>query len=375
MAITTASQMDIAPYLRLMAQKQASDLYCSTGAPIYLKVDGRLVPVGDAPLNSGMVKKLVYSILNEKQAQEFEREWELNMALPLEGVGRFRVNVFKQRGDVAMVIRYIKSTIPSIESCNLPQVLKDLVMEQRGLILVVGATGSGKSTTLASMIEFRNQNRTGHVLTIEDPIEFLFQHRKSLINQREIGIDTQSFHNALKNAMREAPDVIMIGEIRDMITMQAAIAYSETGHLCLSTMHANNASQALDRIKNFFPDTALQQLHTDLALNLKGVISIRLLRSIKGGRVPAVEVMVQSSYVSELIMAGSTSGLREAMEQSDTRGMQTFDQSLYKLYTEGLITLEDALNNADSRNDLSLRIRLSGAGAGASAGSSIGAST
>lgn len=363
MATATTNQTDIVPYLRLMAQKQASDLYCSTGTQVHLKVDGRLIPVGDTPLNSGMVKTLAYSLLNDRQIEEFEREWELNMGFPLEGIGRFRVNVFRQRGDVAMVIRYIKSTIPSMESCGLPLILKDLIMEQRGLILVVGSTGSGKSTTLATMIEHRNQNRSGHILTIEDPIEFLFHHKKSVVNQREVGLDTQSFHNALRNAMREAPDVIMIGEIRDISTMQAAIAYAETGHLCLSTLHANNANQALDRIKNFFPDTAHQQLYMDLSLNLKGVVSMRLLRSAQGGRIPAVEVMLLTSYISELILAGNTHGLKEAMEKSESQGMQTFDQGLYNLYVEGRITLDEALNNADSRNDLALRIRLAGTGA------------
>lgn len=355
--------MDLVPYLKLMAQKKASDLYCSTGTPVHLKVDGRLIPVGDAPLTSLMTKQLTYSILTEDQIKEFEREWELNVGFPLEGVGRFRVNVFKQRSDVSMVVRYIRTNVPTIESIGLPLILKELIMEKRGLVLIVGSTGSGKSTTLASMIDYRNQNRSGHILTIEDPIEFLFHHKKSIVNQRELGLDTKSFENALKNAMREAPDVIMIGEIRDMSTMQAAIAYAETGHLCLSTLHANNASQALDRIKNFFPETAYKQLYMDLSLNLKGVISQRLLPSIQGGRVPAVEVMLLSSYVAELILAGNTYGLKDAIEQSDSRGMQTFDQCLYKLYTEGKITLEETLNNADSRNDLALRIRLAGAGA------------
>jgi len=240
-----------------------------------------------------------------------------------------------------------------------------MIMEPRGLVLVVGATGSGKSTTLASMIEHRNQRASGHILTIEDPIEFLFKHKKSVINQREVGLDTQSFHHALKNAMREAPDVIMIGEIRDQETMQAAVAYAETGHLCLSTLHANNANQALDRIKNFYPETAHKQLYMDLSLNLKAVVSQRLLRDANGGRVPAVEVMLLSSYVSELILKGDTHGLKDAMEQSDIRGMQTFDQSLYNLYKSGRISLDEALANADSRNDLALRIRLSDRGTGA----------
>jgi len=272
--------------------------------------------------------------------------------------------VFKQRGDAAMVVRHIKYGIPGIRDLNLPPILEDLVMLPRGLILVVGATGSGKSTTLASMVEFRNQNRSGHILTIEDPIEYLFKHSKSVINQREVGLDTQSFQNALKNAMREAPDVIMIGEIRDYETMQAAIAYAETGHLCLSTLHANNSNQALDRIKNFFPTNAHKQLYMDLSLNLKAVMSQRLLKDVSGGRTPASEVMLLTSYVSELILKGDTHGLKEAMEQSQARGMQTFDQCLFDLYRSGRITLDEALQNADSRNDLSLKVRMAGGNSG-----------
>ncbi len=350
--------MEAIPYLRLMVQKEASDVYFSTGTRVHLKIDGRLMPVGDTSLKSAEVKNLIYSLLTDFQIAEFEREWELNIGLSVAGLGRFRVNVFKQRGDVAMVVRYIKYGIPSIEELSLPPILEELIMQPRGLVLVVGATGSGKSTTLAAMIEYRNQRKSGHILTIEGPIEFLFKHQKSVVNQREVGLDTQSFHNALKNAMREAPDVIMIGEIRDVGTMQAAIAYAETGHLCLSTLHANNANQALDRIKNFFPDTAHKQLYMDLSLNLKAVVSQRLLKGVEGGRLPAVEVMLLSSYVSELILQGDTHGLKEAMEQSDTRGMQTFDQCLFKLYKAGRITLDEALQNADSRNDLSLRVRM-----------------
>ncbi len=352
--------MEVIPYLKLMVQKQASDLFFSTGTRVHLKIDGRMIPVGDEALKSAEVKTMIYSVLNDKQIADFERDLELNMGLSVAGLGRFRVNVFKQRGDVAMVVRYIKFGIPSVTELKLPPILEDLVMLPRGLILVVGATGSGKSTTLASMIQHRNQNRSGHILTIEDPIEFLFRHDKSVVNQREVGLDTQSFHNALRNAMREAPDVIMIGEIRDQETMQAAIAYAETGHLCLSTLHANNANQALDRIKNFFPDTAHKQLYMDLSLNLKAVVSQRLLRGVDGGRLPAAEVMLLTSYVSELILKGDTHGLKEAMEQSTTRGMQTFDQCLYDLYKSGRITLDDALQNADSRNDLALKVRMNG---------------
>ena len=320
------------------------------------------MPIGDSPMAPGMVRKLAYSIMNDDQVKEYEATMEGNLAISISGLGRFRVNVFRQRGDVAMVIRYIKGKIPSIEDLNLPQKLKELIMEPRGLVLVVGSTGSGKSTTLASMIDYRNDNQTGHILTIEDPVEFLHTHKKSVVDQREVGLDTLSYEVALKNAMREAPDVILIGEIRDQQTMQHAIAYAETGHLCLSTLHANNANQALDRIINFFPDTAHRQLYMDLSLNLKAVVSQRLIKSTDGQRVPAVEIMLLSTFVAELIQKGDIHAVKEAMEQGTERGMQTFDQALYKLYKEGKITLENALANADSRNNLSLKIRLDESG-------------
>ena len=350
--------MEITPYLKLMVQKNGSDLFFSTGAPPNLKAEGRTMPIGDTPMGPGIVRKLAYSIMSDAQISEFESTMEGNLAISMGGLGRFRVNVFRQRGDVAMVVRYIKGQIPTIEELRLPQTLKDLVMEPRGLVLVVGSTGSGKSTTLASMIGHRNENATGHILTIEDPVEFLHTHKKSVVDQREVGLDTLSYEAALKNAMREAPDVILIGEIRDRATMQHAIAYAETGHLCLSTLHANNANQALDRIINFFPDSAHHQLFMDLSLNLKAVISQRLVKSKDGKRVPAVEIMLLSTFVAELIQKGDIHAIKEAMEQGNERGMQTFDQALYNLYAEELITMEEALKNADSRNNLSLRIRL-----------------
>ncbi len=354
--------MDIVPYLKLMVQKNGSDLFFSTGAPPNLKTEGHTMPIGDSPMAPGMVRKLAYSIMNDDQVKEYEATMEGNLAISISGLGRFRVNVFRQRGDVAMVIRYIKGKIPSIEDLHLPQKLKELIMEPRGLILIVGSTGSGKSTTLASMIDYRNDNQTGHILTIEDPVEFLHTHKKSVVDQREVGLDTLSYEVALKNAMREAPDVILIGEIRDQQTMQHAIAYAETGHLCLSTLHANNANQALDRIINFFPDTAHRQLYMDLSLNLKAVVSQRLIKSTDGQRVPAVEIMLLSTFVAELIQKGDIHAVKEAMEQGTERGMQTFDQALYKLYKEGRISLENALGNADSRNNLSLKIRLDESG-------------
>jgi len=354
--------MEIIPYLKLMVQKNGSDLFFSTGAPPNLKAEGRTMPIGDTPMGHGAVRKLAYSIMSDDQVKEFEATMECNLAVSIDGLGRFRVNVFRQRGDVAMVIRYIKGDIPSIEALKLPQSLKELIMMPRGLILVVGSTGSGKSTTLASMIDHRNANATGHILTIEDPVEFLHTHKKSVVDQREVGLDTLSYEVALKNAMREAPDVILIGEIRDRQTMSHAIAYAETGHLCLSTLHANNANQALDRIVNFFPDSAHHQLYMDLSLNLKSVISQRLVKSKDGKRVPAVEIMLLTTFVAELIHKGDVHAVKEAMEQGTERGMQTFDQALYKLYKEGNITLEEALANADSRNNLSLKIRLAESG-------------
>ena len=362
MTESSKSPPEATPYLKLMVQKGASDLFVSTGTPVHLKIEGRMVAVGETPLSSEQARRLSYSVLTPEQVEEFERGLEFNRGLSIHGLGRFRINVFRQRGDVAMVVRYIKSRVPNIEELKLPQVLKQLIMEPRGLVLVVGSTGSGKSTTLAAMIQYRNERRSGHILTIEDPIEYLFRHAHSVVNQREVGMDTLSYQHALRNAMREAPDVIMIGEIRDRETMEAAIAYSETGHLCLSTLHANNANQALDRILNFFPQTARQQVYMDLSLNLKAVVSQRLLKATDGGRVPAVEVMLLSSYISELILKGDTHGLKEAMEQSETRGMQTFDQALFELYKAGHIDLNTALDNADSRNDLALKIRLSEGG-------------
>lgn len=350
--------MDIAPYLKLMVQKNGSDLFFSTGAIPHMKTEGRTMPIGDQRLETGKVRELAYSIMTDDQKSEFENTMECNLAISVGGLGRFRVNVFRQRGDVAMVIRYIKGQIPSIEELNLPPILKKLIMEPRGLVLVVGSTGSGKSTTLASMIDHRNETTTGHILTIEDPIEFLHTHKKSVVDQREIGLDTLSFENALQNALREAPDVILIGEVRDAHTMMHATAYAETGHLCLATLHANNANQAIDRIVNFFPDSAHKQLFNDLSLNLKAVVSQRLIRTADGKRMPAVEILLLTSFISELIQKGDIHSIKEAMEQGKEQGMQTFDMALYDLYTQNKITLEEALKNADSRNNLSLKIRL-----------------
>jgi len=347
-------------FLQVMVKHEASDLFFSAGAPVGIKIQGKTRYLGEHKLSSAETRELAYSVLSDKQNAEFEREMEMNLALALDGIGRFRVNIFRQRGSVAMVIRHIKSEIPSIEALNLPLKLQELIMAPRGLILVVGSTGSGKSTTLASMIDYRNSERSGHILTIEDPIEFLHNHKKSIVDQREIGLDTQSYSMALKNAMREAPDVILIGEIRDRETMQHAVAYAETGHLCLSTLHANNANQALDRIINFFPESAHHQLFVDLSLHLQAIVSQRLIPARDGKRVPAVELLLRTPYIADLILKAEIEGLKDAMKEGTQHGMQTFDQSLFQLYKDNKITAEEALEHADSRNDLGLNIRLAG---------------
>ncbi|MCZ2405772.1 MAG: PilT/PilU family type 4a pilus ATPase [Burkholderiales bacterium] len=351
--------MEIFSFLNVLVEKGGSDLFFSVGAPVNLKIEGVTHPLTMPPLRPGQVKQLAYAVMNEKQIAEFEARMEMNLSISAEHLGRFRVNVFVQRGETGMVIRYIKNKIPPLAALGLPPILERLVMRKRGLVLVTGATGSGKSTTLASMINYRNENATGHILTIEDPLEFLHAHKKSVVDQREVGIDTLSYEEALKNALREAPDVIMIGEIRDRNTMKQAIAYAETGHLCLSTLHANNANQAMERVINFFPQEAHHQLLIDLSLNLAGVVSQRLVPGLHQKLVPAVEVMLNSPYIADLIAKGEFSTIKEAMSHSTEIGMCTFDQALYTLYTEGRVSLEEALHNADSRTDLSLRIRLS----------------
>lgn len=351
--------MTLEKFLQAMVSHGGSDLFFSAGSPVGINIEGRTRFLGEHRLSAAETRQIAYSIMNDKQSSEFEREMEMNLALALEGVGRFRVNVFRQRGSVAMVIRHIKNDIPSIDQLNLPPKLQELIMVPRGLVLVVGSTGSGKSTTLASMVDHRNAQRSGHILTIEDPIEFLHSHKRSIVDQREVGLDTKSYEIALKNAMREAPDVILIGEIRDRQTMQHAIAYAETGHLCLSTLHANNANQTLDRIINFFPETAHRQLFVDMSLHLQAIISQRLIPSLDGKRVPAVELMLRTPYIADLIQKGEVHGLKDAMKEGAQHGMQTFDQSLFRLFEEGKISEEEALENADSRNDLGLSIRLS----------------
>ena len=352
--------MNIDPYLKLMVEQNASDLFFTTGAPVCTKVEGVTRRVSRNVLEPGVVKKIAYSIMDDQQIQEFEMTKEMNLGISVAGAGRFRVNAYYQRGEISMVIRYIKGDIPEMEELGLPSALKKLVMQKNGLVLLVGSTGSGKSTSLASMIEHRNTQATGHILTIEDPIEYAFSHKKSIIGQREVGLDTLSYENALREAMREAPDLIMIGEVRDKQTMEAAITYADTGHLCLTTLHAVNANQALDRIVNFFPPEGKSQILMDLSLNLRGIVAQRLIPDVEGGRVPAVEVLINTPYVSELIKRGSVGEIKPIMEKGAASGMQTFDQSLYDLYKSERISLDDALGNADSRGNLEWQINFGG---------------
>ncbi|MBU2810289.1 PilT/PilU family type 4a pilus ATPase [Acidithiobacillus thiooxidans] len=344
--------------LALMVEKNGSDLYLTVGSPPVMKIDGRAVNLGTDMLKPGQVLSLAKEILGMERLQEFQHEKEINMAISATGIGRFRVNGFYQRGELSFVLRAIKTQIPTLEQLKLPPILKDLAMTSRGLVLFVGATGSGKSTSLASMIQYRNQNAAGHILTIEDPIEFIHKNQKSIVNQREVGIDTLSYERALENALREAPDVILIGEVRNRDTMDHAMAYAETGHLCMSTLHANNANQAIERIINFFPEDRKKQLLMDLSLNLKAVVSQRLL-PIKGqaGRIAAIEVLINTPAIADLIYKDEVGMLKEAMGRTNDVGMQTFDRSLLNLYAQGLVEYEDALRAADSQNDLRLAIK------------------
>jgi twitching motility protein PilU len=351
--------MDFRAYLRIMVEQEGSDLYFSAGAPVSAKIHGALTPVDEHVLDREDVKAIAWSIMDEEQIAEFERKPEMNLAISEDGIGRFRVNIFKQRNTVSLVIRHIKTDIPAWEALGLPEVLTEVIMSKRGLVLFVGATGSGKSTSLASLIDHRNINSAGHIITIEDPVEFVHPHKKSIVNQREVGVDTDCYEDALKNTLRQAPDVILIGEIRDRDTMEHAIAFAETGHLAISTLHANNANQALDRIINFFPEERRNQLLLDLSLNLRAFVSQRLVKTVDGKRCAAVEILLGTPLVQELIHKGNVHEIKEVMNKSENLGMQTFDGALYRLYKDGRIDLDEAMRNADSPNNLRLRINLS----------------
>ncbi len=349
----------ITDLLRLMTSRNGSDLFITGDFPPAIKVDGKVTKVSPQPLNSEHTRALARSVMNDKQIAEFERTKECNFAISPPGVGRFRVNAFIQQGKVGMVMRTIPATLPTIDGLGVPQVLKEIVTSKRGLCIVVGATGSGKSTTLAAMVDWRNEKTFGHIITIEDPVEFVHMHKNCVVTQREVGLDTDSWGIALKNTLRQAPDVILMGEIRDRETMEHAVSFAETGHLCLATLHANSANQALDRIINFFPEERRSQLLMDLSLNLKAMISQRLIPKQDGkGRTAAVEIMLNTPLISDLIFKGDVSEIKEIMKKSRNLGMQTFDQALFDAYENNMISYEDALRSADSLNDLRLQIKL-----------------
>jgi len=341
---------------KLMAEKQASDLFISCGAPINIKINGVVAPVSTQPMDVETVRRIAYELMSKEQAREFENEMEMNLSYLDRAVGNFRVNIFRQRGTISLVIRYVRSNVPPYDQLKLPPVLLNLIMEKRGLVLVAGSTGSGKSTTLAAMIDYRNANRSGHILTIEDPIEYLFEHKQSVINQREIGVDTVNYLQALQNALREAPDLIMIGEIRDKETMQQALLHTLTGHLCLSTIHANNSYHALSRIINLFPHDARAAVLSDLSIGLRAIVSQRLVRNREGEQQPAVEILLNTTLIAELIKNGEFAQIKEAMEQSLYPGSQTFEQALCRLYLDGVIAYDEAMSASDSPTNLAWQI-------------------
>ena len=344
--------MFVTPLFKLMSDKQASDLFFTAGAPIQIKINGVVMPINNQPLDVEQCKKICYEVMNETQIKEFESIHEMNFAQSAGDLGNFRINIFRQKGTVAMVVRFVKPDVPAFESLGLPPILKEVIMEKLGLILVVGSTGSGKSTTMASMIDYRNSNRTGHILTIEDPVEFMFKHKKSIVNQREVRVDTQTYASALVSAMREAPDLIMIGEIRDQPTLQNCLLFAQTGHLCMSTLHANNSYNALNRIINFFPREARDSLLADLAISLRAVISQRLIRTKDGKRVPAVEVLLNTKHIQDLITKGEIDRIKEALEQSLSPGSQSFEQALFHHINSGKVSVDEAMAHSDSPTNL-----------------------
>lgn len=352
--------MDIQEMFRKMVEIEASDLYLTVARPPMYRVEGKIQPIGEQKFTPGEMKTLADSVMTEKQRREFAEALEMNLAQSLPGLARFRVNILIQRGSVSMVIRRIKADVMSLDDLGMPSILSDITMSKRGLVLMVGATGSGKSTTLAAMIDYRNCNEAGHIITIEDPIEFVHRHKQSIVTQREVGTDTHNFQTALKNTLRQAPDVILIGEIRDTETMEAAITFAETGHLCLGTLHSNNANQAIERIMNFFSPERHAQMYLQLAMNLRAIVSQRLIPTVDGKRVAALEILMDTPRIKELIKRGEVDTLKEAMEQGVQEGCQTFDQALFALYRDGKIALDMALANADSANNLRLKIKLAG---------------
>lgn len=351
--------MEFKEYLRQLAKNDGSDLYLTVDAPPVAKFQGAMRPLENVKLTRQRLKEIAYELMDPEHQKAFEYQPELNMAISEPGIGRFRINIFKQKNCFSLVVRNIKTEIPNVDKLGLPEILKRVIMEKRGLILFVGGTGSGKSTSLAALIDHRNTNSSGHIITIEDPIEYIHPHKRCLVNQREVGVDTLTYEDALKNTLRQAPDVILIGEIRSQETMEHALAFAETGHLCLSTLHANNANQALDRIINFFPEERRNQLLLDLSLNLKAFVSQRLVPTIEGRRTAAIEILLGTQLVKDLIHKGDIHGIREAMEKSENAGMQTFDSHLLRLFKEGVISMEEALLNSDSPNNLKLKINLS----------------
>jgi len=350
--------LKIEEYLLILAKNDGSDLYLSTGAPPCAKFQGTLKPLGKEPLKAGQIAEVANTIMDAEQREQFERDLEMNLAMSLSGIGRFRINIFRQRNEVSIVARNINTDIPNFDDLKLPPILKEVVEAKRGLILFVGGTGSGKSTSLAALIDHRNSSSGGHIITIEDPVEYVHKHKKCIVNQREVGVDTRSFHNALINTLRQAPDVILIGEIRDRETMEHALAFAETGHLAISTLHANNANQALERIVNLFPEERRAQLLLGLGQNLRAFVSQRLVPTIEGKRCAAVEVLLGTKTIEEIIIRGEFEHIKDIMEKSENLGMQTFDSALFHLYKEGRISIDDALKNADSANNLRLRIKL-----------------
>jgi len=350
--------INIHDYLKMLAKNDGSDLYLSTGAPPCAKFQGVLRPLSQDALQPGEIAEIANALMDEEQRSQFDHELEMNLAISIQGAGRFRINMFRQRNEVSIVARNITTEIPKFDDLKLPPILKEVIMAKRGLVLFVGGTGSGKSTSLAALIDHRNSSAGGHIITIEDPIEYVHRHKKCIVNQREVGVDTRSFHNALVNTLRQAPDVILIGEIRNRETMEHALAFAETGHLAISTLHANNANQALDRIVNMFPEERRTQLLMNLGQNLRAFVSQRLVPTTDGKRCAAVEVLLGTKTIEELIIKGEFDGIKEIMSKSEGLGMQTFDAALFKLYKDGRISMDEAIRNADSQNDVRLRIKL-----------------